>query len=558
VSIAVIPKPDEMSIPRIETPASPLAPEVNYLAPSQPIAPPFTRAVTILEPPKADDKTRLQNSQQKRSIATRQRRTTVPTQNFAGTFVSYLQVSLGGKRIAFHTDTGPPIRGSVDTELLPKLYYVKVNKTARYWEFVSGSVRIGVRFGVKLDGTDPFELNYPDSTSLIVAGGLSDSTKDKELNFDAVKTAVIAAAASNSWREAYEILDRLLEVDLYDVVDELWFDHSDIVRDLAQHLVAVWDPSISRDEIDFLSVLRCLESFTITDRSVFSVLYIDNFTEYAYMQTPWDENAQARAEMKLWNNRIILKHGGSGELAATRYSIVWLDDILDDDKADSEPPTYGSGALLYPKSANRTTTPRLYQAKKEVLRKLEEEAFASIGDQAKEAFVEVAVAIIFEAISIFSKTRLLTARPRSMTPISSAWKSSAQKALYDSEPGYWVFVNEPIKEIDAEYEAFACQKPKGWSYVSKINGKRWDGRDPVAKKLLDAKRWTDETGRGLGLRRGSMWWANKILEDANKGLVAAAGEPLQWRIAGKETAAAVKALLKLWEIDIEVIWFPMP
>ena len=90
---------------------------------------------------------------------------------------------------------------------------------------------------MQLDGTDPFELNYPDSVSLLVVGGLSDSTKDKELNLDAVKTSVISAAASNSRREAYEILDRLLEVDLYDVVDELWFDHPDIVRDLTRHLV---------------------------------------------------------------------------------------------------------------------------------------------------------------------------------------------------------------------------------------------------------------------------------------------------------------------------------
>jgi hypothetical protein len=169
------------------------------------------------EPPKPDGSRSSPTAQ----VPPTDRRTSQATLKRNETLITLMTIDLDARRVALSSPEGPPVRGDVSTDLGIGFYTLKVDRQNKQWVFDAGQVPSGLRFHVALIGADPFDLRYPDNISLIAQRGFQSTGPE---TFKAVKERVVQAVSDRQYVTAFGVLDLLGEVDLYDVVDELWID----------------------------------------------------------------------------------------------------------------------------------------------------------------------------------------------------------------------------------------------------------------------------------------------------------------------------------------------
>jgi hypothetical protein len=178
------------------------------------------------EPPAPNPSRRLVNDD---PPSRSDRRSSQAGQNRSGTLITLMTIDLDASRIALSSPEGPPVRGDVSTDLTTGFYTLHVDLNRQEWVFGAKEVKPGLRFEVVLDGAGPFDLAYPVSFPLVAQRGFQRTGSE---TFKSVKARVSQAVSDRQYVDAYGILDLLGEVDLYDVLDELWLDEPGVVNDL--------------------------------------------------------------------------------------------------------------------------------------------------------------------------------------------------------------------------------------------------------------------------------------------------------------------------------------
>ena len=95
-------------------------------------------------------------------------------------------------------------------------------------------------------------------------------------------------------------------------------------------------------------------------------LYVDNFLAFYVDKRSFQRNPE-REKAGKWNIRLVFEYALNPERAIAR---TYADDILDGGTKSKERPHYGVQALLYPPVLNQANTPRMWQAKRDVVAKL--------------------------------------------------------------------------------------------------------------------------------------------------------------------------------------------
>lgn len=492
------------------------------------------------------------------------RRSFVGNVDRSGTLVSSVTIDLSVSRVAFKTDEGAPIRGDVSTDLEPGLYTMRADTVRQVWVFDRGQVKAGLRFNVGLVGvSDPFMLRYVPKIPLLVLPGLQRPGTDpviaatrrivRDVPLDGPPEDLLKPNIP-LLQDAFQTLDDLTYVTLYDVLDDLMIDHPEVINALLINFHKIKALDL---DIDMYRILRALESFAVRKEE----LYVDAF-DACDIDPDYFKDDTAR---KLYNKRgPRVRFTYFREPA--RSIILYVDDIYDDPAKDDQPPTYGEEELLYPTYLTLGTTPRMYaeaQKKREEYEKVEKGNIEFIKLSA-ETMMKLIEMTMFVNSKMMETLPFPTAAMRSARPISEARPiSNALK----NEPGHWV--KDPIpnnmltKEGElsdaAHYEARQCQKDPGIGY--RRNGVQFDGYRAADRTLLEAKYWT-ANGRQVKLIR-DLWFTRKgagafekLMDQAQRQIAAAGGMQVEWRVASEEAAELLRAIFKEWNIPIQVVHAP--
>ncbi|MFC3650354.1 Tox-REase-5 domain-containing protein [Dyella humi] len=104
-------------------------------------------------------------------------------------------------------------------------------------------------------------------------------------------------------------------------------------------------------------------------------------------------------------------------------------------------------------------------------------------------------------------------------------------------PGQWIPVNESMSNFSRAYQQFITGQT-GMAY--EVNGVRFDGVADTS--YLDAKANYSQFVDGSGEFYG--WWggASDFVDQANRQIEAAGGQPIEWHFAQQDAAAATQSL----------------
>jgi hypothetical protein len=287
---------------------------------------------------------------------------TPPKDTRKGTLISAIVINLQTARVAFLTNQGPPIRGDVSTDLDPGSYTVKPDRANQNWVFSPAPARGGLRFTVALEGALPWTLSYPDTVPVQVGAGL---TEEGEHSLVSSQNSLLDLIDGKDYKGAFALLAGLSDVDLADLLNSLKTNHEDAVMLLLTHFKAgVGDPA---SNTRLLIALEAME----WDQSK---LFVDTFTRFYVDPTSFTRDKE-REKAGKWNIKIFFSYGG---LTPERAILIYADDIGDGSTKSKGLPKYGTGGLLYPDALNRGNTPRMWQAKKDVIAKIEEQNYEFI------------------------------------------------------------------------------------------------------------------------------------------------------------------------------------
>lgn len=445
-------------------------------------------------------------------------------------------VNRDAQRVALVAADGPPFRGFVDTDLSGGAYRIKPDRKNRLWIFDSAEVTSTPRFSLKIDGPDPFGLNYPESLLLTVTGGL-----DTPGNLDLVGSCNLIKQHydKNNWKDALIALCSLNTVDLYDVLDELWAVAQAVAGDI---LINFDVGQQSNDSPSLSDVVRALESFARPP----SDIYVDAFSDFdvdpvaSYKAD--DPTNLARRQAGLGTLRFDVSYEN---LYPKRKIKIWADDITGETKKISEAPTYGPFNLTYPPAFTAGTTPRLYNAKLAKIQELEAQNIHYM-KVAATASIDVISSGVFSSLAV---SKMMTAM-NTNTP--AAVRPKAQKG-----PGRWqpdAQARANMSPEAARYEVTTCHKPSGLGYY--VEDVQFDGI--AGGTLLDAKFWSAEGVMVKGMKKGVFWVWRKVAEEGVRQTTVAAkyGYAVEWRVATREAIPLLEEIFRINRLPIRVVFIP--
>ncbi|HTB15615.1 MAG TPA: DUF4157 domain-containing protein [Bryobacteraceae bacterium] len=459
--------------------------------------------------------------------------TEAPKDVRAGTFIDQIVINLDTKRAAFLTPQGSPITGTATTDLDPGAYQISVDKKASQWVFAPGQVKAGKRFDVTLDGAIPWTLAYPDSLTVLATHGF---TANGEHSLKSTETSVLDLIDSKQFKDAFELLSTLNDVDLRDLLAALHNEHEDAVMVLLGH----FDIAM-KEKIDASRLLAGLEGVEWNEDK----LYVDNFMSYYVDPTSFSKDPD-RAKQGKWNIKIYFTYA----LTPERAIQVYADDILDGGVKTGVKPHYGIGDLLYPDQMNSATTPRMWAAKKEVINHIEEgnAEFIMTAHQATEAVLGMVMA----GQGLLTST--IPAASGGAAAVAGGLRRPVSEAM-EAQPGRWMHDFEGGANMSAEdlaYEFHACKKSAPMSYV--VENVRFDGFDEGA--LLDAKNYKLGGRQYKLLERNDYFTGQRLLTDAQRQLRAAGNTPVEWRVANEVAANKIRQLFSVNSVNIRVVFYP--
>ncbi|MBI2839361.1 MAG: hypothetical protein HYX75_13680 [Acidobacteria bacterium] len=440
-----------------------------------------------------------------------------------------MSIDLDARRIALSSPEGPPVRGDVSTDLTPGFYTLRVDRDREEWVFAAGEVKVGLRFHVALEGAGPFELDYPPSLPLVAQHGFQRAGVD---SFTSAKGRVVRAVSDRQYADAFAILDLLGEVDLYDLLDELWLDEPGVVNEL----LLTFEKVLATKQFEMFRLLRALENFAVDKKK----LYVDAFDRCFVHPTSFSRDKE-REKLGKTNTKLVFTYA----LTPARAVIIYADDIYDSQEKSDDRPQYGEGGLLYPRFCTAATTPRIHAEKKRKLVEIESQNLEFI----KTAFsaVDKVVSMVVVASGLMLRTLPeIAAAGRSPRPISDAVEQQPGQWLRDLEGG----LNMPDEA--AAYQSRVCHADQGWGYYR--NGVQFDGYERGT--LLDAKFYPDGSGMSRSLASNSYRAGNRALEQAARQLKAAGNIPIQWRVAGEIAARQLQTLFRVNKVPITVVFVP--
>lgn len=448
-----------------------------------------------------------------------------------GTLITRMEIDLDANRVAAISPEGTPVRGDVSTDLTYGLYMVKTSTRNKQWVFQSSQIKPGLRFHVDLNGVkDPFDLVYADSFPLVVSPGFQESGNQ---TLASLKKMIADAVSDLRWEDAFGKLDVIGDVDLYDLIDEMWLDDPGVVNALLLNASKI----ILKKDYDVFRIVRVLESFAVPAEK----LYVDAFDKCFVHPASFAKTDPVREKLGKTNLRLVFTY----DLTPPRAIMLFADDISSVKQTNKEPPQYGEGALLYPRYCNATTTPRMLEAKKDKIQEIESQNLEFF--MTAYSGVEVVINMVVFASGVMMRSLPAgQAVPRSSRPITEA---------FERQPGGWAPDFEGglnMSEEAAEYQARVCKAPKGWGYY--VNGVQFDGFDP--NLLADAKFYPDGGGMARALERQEYWAGAKALNQAARQLNAANGMAVEWRVAGQTAATQLQQLFRVNNVPIRVVYLP--
>ena len=470
------------------------------------------------------------------------RRTSQAGVDRTGTLVSFMSINTAAGRVGMCSDQGPPIRGDTSTDVSPGVYILHADTNNKQWIFQAGQVKPGLRFVVSLEGvTDPFDLVYPGKGfTMIALSGFSEES------FSIAKAELVRAVSTKQYDQAYNALDDLSEVDLYDMIDDLWLDNLENVNGPVTDLGTInnmlfnYKNTIKANEVDKLRVVRAIESFAVDRKH----LYVDAFDECYVHPKSFSKNSEREAAGRT-NIQLVFTYA----LVVERAIVLWADDITDSPDKEDRPWTYGECSLLYPSKCTAGTTPRMYAAKLNKIREIETQLYQFY--VVSWSAVETVLNMVMFANNVMEQT----------WGFMEARNTYAPTAVR-SEPGSWMPDNGTGEA--AEYEAFACKKELYKVY--RVENYNFDGYDKSTKVLLDAKYYSLDKGKRSYAYRlmkeynsGTERWNGLIarhLELAEKQLKNAKGVPIEWRVSSEMGTEALQNIFAKYKIPIRVVYYP--
>jgi hypothetical protein len=442
--------------------------------------------------------------------------------------VTRIDLNLSCSRIALLTADGPPYRGDVATDLLPGTYWLTVDRKRKLWVFEARQVRSGLRFTIELDGPDPFSLDYAEPLMLRVYPGIAPSGEDA---LAAIVESLRQKVVDRTFDRALESLCRLNQVDLYDVLDELWAVDPGTLNEILLHFV---EASRSTDVPGQMGVVRALESFARPPKEV----YVDAFDRCVIHPDSFKRDDE-RNDAGLSTVQLYLTF----DLIPPRALVLYADDVSDDPAPPKALPAYGPNGLTFPSALSRGTTPHLHAAKAAVKADLERQN----ADFIVESFRQVANVLLATYQSALQVAKLANAR------------AARAPRRTDRGPGEW----QPDAQLErnmtpeaARYQSTACNAPRGMGYY--VGGRQFDGFVSRTRTLLDAKLW-GRNGRQIGaVSRGSHSVANSIIDRALEQVEVAqrVGCTVEWRMSDPQSVEVVRALFRINRVPIVVVHIP--
>jgi hypothetical protein len=449
-----------------------------------------------------------------------------------GTVISSLLINLTSGRIALNSPDGGPVLGDVSTDLAVGCYTLTPDFVGRRWIFDPRQVKEGKRFRVALDGADPFELSYAPALRLSVTSGLSLGGED---SLESTQLELRSDLEDGEHGAALVLLDSLNDVDLYDLVQQVWADEPGIV--LA--LLGALEKSASGESLNLFRILRALESVAVPREK----LFIDAFKRF-YI----DPRSFARDEDREKAGKTTLQLRFEYWLTPERALTVYADDITDTLSVLPGGERYGEGALLFPAFCTRGRTPRMWQAKKDVLASIEQGNMEFMASSVA-ASMHV-INFVFMASSLVTGTIPSVGAPRTKPrPITAAYRRQPGRWMPDFEAGL------NMSEADAAYEARVCSKDPGIGYY--VNGVQFDGVDLAEKILIDAKNYGAERGTTRALLNNNYHVGMKLLEQAESQVQAAPSEfQVVWKVASPQAAEKLQQLFRVNKVPVQVLHVP--
>lgn len=453
--------------------------------------------------------------------------------NRAGTIISMATLDLDSRRIAFWSRYSIPVRGDVATDLRPGLHRVTADPEKREFRWPASSVPS--HFEVKLTGVaHPFDLVLPPDFPVLAHRGFPATGPE---SFESTKQRVVAAVSGNRFADAYEILDRLGDLPLHDVVDEIWIDHAGTIGDLLRNFKAGMDAKA----YDMMRILWAIECYSVESRSR---LYADNFLEAVVHPDTWKRDP-AREAAKLSTIKLAFTYN----VVPMRAMLVYADDITADFNRTPAPPSYGRGELLYPELLNAATTPKMLAAKRRLVNEIETQNIAFFQQAWKG--VEVVTNLVMVANTLTTAVTSAIAAAPGAAPISAA-------VAAEREMGSWIrdFENgQNMTEADALYQMRAANAP-GTGVGFYRGAVQFDGRDLTTRTLLEVKNWKDGEKMATALTEGKWWAGQRVLNQALRQLAARGSYSVVWRMSGRQAAGVVQQIFRANNLPIEVVVFP--
>lgn len=481
-----------MGQPKIDKPAKHTVEAVSK--PKDPKVDPISKAAPPKKPSK-DDKSNVPEGQSDQLGRKFTRKTSQENFDRKGTHIHFISIDLTTGRVAFETRSGPPLRGYISTDIEPGYYQVQADVGSKQWRFIKSKVKSGLRFVVdELVGiADPFQLTYDDPVTIFVIGDETKTSRDPVAEAKKQFLEKVNANTTESMTEAFQILDNLSEVSMYDAIDELFLEDPNSLPTLLWSFLEVKreDP-----DIDLYRVRRAIEAFTLGP----SKLYIDTFDEVAVNDATFKVDAERTAQGK---GSLLLEFTYKLQ-PLYRSILVYGDDIFPDTWTDPELPEYRlEGDLLYPKYLTRGSTPRIYQAKLDAIKQINENLTEIVGTLGKESFKTVAEVALFAAPLIAATPAAMSGGARNLVTIPLL-QQGAQLLKKSIDQGVWIPSpqnNENMKKSAAEYEAKWQNRPKnvkkGSTYF--FNDVWWDGVDIALNILIECKSWLPKGRQIRGL-----------------------------------------------------------
>lgn len=456
-----------------------------------------------------------------------------PKDTRAGTLIYEIVLNLDTYRVVFLTNQGQAILGSASTDLKEGVYKIKPDYQKKKWIFEAGQVKEGERFVVNLEGALPWTLAYPESLTLLVTHGFTEFGSQ---SLDETKKKVADFVGAQQFKEAFELLSSLNDVDLADLLKTLNHEDENVIMVLLTNFQVALAERIEPDRL-----LVAMESVEWSEDK----LYVDNFMNY-YVDPSSFSRDKEREKQQKWNIKIYFTYA----LTPDRGITVYADDIADSGVKSRSRPHYGPGGLLYPDRLSKETVPRMWAAKKEVIKKIEEGNFAFIlqAHLATEAVLGLVMAGQgLLASTVPGATTGAGPGPRGLQrPISQA---------YEAQQGRWRGDFEGGANMSAEaraYEARVCHKDEGMGYYR--NGTQFDGFEE--NTLLDAKHYPPDKGMAKALQKNNPFIGNKLLDQARRQLAAAGPTPIEWRVSNEAAALKIQQLFSTNSINIKVVYYP--